>query len=802
MERPQRPGGRVLLVGLVLIALLVGGGIAYSVLGKSSGHTSSSSSAAAGAAASSASVPESTVIAPTADKTIVGSGSVLAVAFSGDRKTFADLMSDGTVQLRDATTGTVLGTFDAGVTTSQSASLAFSPDGKTLAVSTESVHGVQLWNVAERKRTITIPINGSIDAVAYSPDGSTIAVAAGDDLVLVNTKTLSPLYIPAPVGGDPQYQGNALMVAYSGDGKTLAIANNEGLIQLWNVSEAAFTKSITALAPARAGYYGNDNSAGVDAIALNENGTSVAAVGTYGYIRGSVSGGTESDTFPGVWLINTKTGKQQALTPDYPSEDAAELSVSEPDTAPGQGTVKVVAFSPTADLLATGDDQGDWQLWNGATGQSLQERYSQSAAQIGAIAFSADGRTLATVQSTYNSDTTSEEQAAASNESLIELWHIYQQPGSSPTCAAHGSTAANPVLAYATSTTVELRCGSGSPTALDTELPTSAGTDLGQLAWSWDGTQLAWLDTSRINVADVATGAVRTWACVECTGLAFLGDQAVTVTQQAAGGELTAAETQLVEYPASGFGSPTTLSLTGIPQPTPPDNTDTDFMLLSAVSADAVVVGYGSAGGSDLGGNQLLYRVGQDGKATQYGNATLTQTSTGPGTIFGALSNATVASTGSSLALEESTRGGACGGVSTALLVNTATGAISTPKEPSTGGGTGGFWIEGLWYDASGTPYISLVPNGSYCSSETDTPGTQPIFPTSANPTVCKLVNGTWTVVGSGTFQASYGPGGWQAEQDGTIANSAEQTTLKVSHGSTASYSLPGVSSFAWAPAR
>ena len=801
MAGPQRPGGRVLLVGLIVIALLVGGGIADSVLGTSSGRASSSSAAAA----------ESAVVSPAADTTVVGSGSVLAVAFSGDRETFADLMADGTVQLRDATTGAVLGTLKSEPTTSQDASLAFSPDGKTLAVGTSpvasaaAVDGVQLWNVARRTLTTTIPISGLVHAVAYSPDGSTIAVAAGQDLALVNTTTLSPLYVPAPEGSDPEDQGNALMVAYSGDGNTLAIADNEGLIQFWNVSEMRFTRSITTQAPAGPGHLGGGDSVNVNAIALNDNGTSVAAVGSFGYVQLPYGDGTAPTGYPEVWLANTTTGKQQALTPDYPSGFATR-SVLGSGGLTGLGDVDAVAFSPTADLFVTGDDQGDWQLWNGATGWSVESLYSQSDEEIDAMAFSADGRTLATAQADYSSEATAKERAAASNTSIVELWHIYRQPDTGTTCAAHGSTAANPVLAYTTSTTVELRCGSGPPAALGTELPIpSAAGDIGQLAWSWDGTQLAWLSTSRISVADVATGAVRTWACVACTGLAFLGGRAVTVAQQFAGGAPTAAGPQLVEYPAAGSGDPTTLAVTGIPDSGSAQGFDTDFRLLTAVAAGTVVVAYGSAGGSDFGGDELLYRVGPNGRATGYGDATANAPSNGPGTIFGGLSDAMAASADGSLALVETGSSGRCGESNTPVVVDTATGAVSTPKLPSTGGGTGGFWVEGLWYDASGTPYVSLVPNGSYCSSTgtatTTGTGTGPIFPVSANPIVGKLVDGAWTVVGRGTFQASYGPGGWLAAQDGTISNSVEKATVKVTHGST-SYSLSGVISCAWAPLR
>ena len=68
-----------------------------------------------------------------------------------------------------------------------STSVAFSPDGKTIAAGYDGVGGgvgggVVLWDVAARKRLADDPLpvkEGDVRGVAFSPDGKTIAAGYG-----------------------------------------------------------------------------------------------------------------------------------------------------------------------------------------------------------------------------------------------------------------------------------------------------------------------------------------------------------------------------------------------------------------------------------------------------------------------------------------------------------------------------------------------------------------------------------------------------------------------------------------------
>ena len=106
-----------------------------------------------------------------------GQHRVFSLAFAPDGKTLASCSSDGSVALWDAATGKKKS--ELGKNPNGGASVAFSPDGKTLACG-NFVRELKIlfWDVATGKETRTIEKKANVSAFAlkFLPDGKTLAV--------------------------------------------------------------------------------------------------------------------------------------------------------------------------------------------------------------------------------------------------------------------------------------------------------------------------------------------------------------------------------------------------------------------------------------------------------------------------------------------------------------------------------------------------------------------------------------------------------------------------------------------------
>lgn len=286
-----------------------------------------------------------------------------SVAFSPDGKTLASGSQNSTVKLWDIFTGElrVLKGHSGWVN-----SVAFSPDGKTLA----SVGGsIIIWDVATGSALRTIKTNSfMLHSVAFSPDGNTLAVGSqdyenaeqtalgGGVAKLFDVATGSELRVLKSGSGD------VTTVAFSGDGKILAAGSRDTRINLWNVATGSLLHSLgeRPAVPAKPGQpvMMVVSFAFVNSIALSRDGKTL------------VSGAFDNS----ISLWDVASGTRRGYLKGHSS------------------SVNTVAFSPDGKTIASGSGDHTIRLWDVATDSELRTLRGHSAPT--SAAFSADGKTI------------------------------------------------------------------------------------------------------------------------------------------------------------------------------------------------------------------------------------------------------------------------------------------------------------------------------------------------------------------------------------------------------------------------
>jgi WD40 repeat protein len=152
---------------------------------------------------------------------------VWSVAFSPDGKTLATGDDDGTARLWATATGRPIRVLHGH--SWYVYSLAFSPDGKTLATAGGDAV-IQLWDPKTGQILHTLRGHTSyIYGVAFSPDGKTLASAAWDNTVRL-WRTATGEEVRALRG----HLSFVFCVAFSPDGRAVASGAYDGILKLWD----------------------------------------------------------------------------------------------------------------------------------------------------------------------------------------------------------------------------------------------------------------------------------------------------------------------------------------------------------------------------------------------------------------------------------------------------------------------------------------------------------------------------------------------------------------------------------------
>ena len=266
-------------------------------------------------------------------------------------------------------------------------SVAFSPDGRTLAAGSDD-HQTRLWNVTDpaRPAQIGLPLTGptnGVESVVFSPNGHTLASGSTDGTIWL-WNIADPAH-PAAIGqplsnpdGDSLDSFDPIeSVVFSPNGHTLAAGTYDGTIWLWDDTHP---DQATQIGNALTGSTGP-----VWSVAISPDGHTLAA-GTY-------------DGTTRLWDI---------------THPARPVQIGRPLTGPAN-TINSVAFSPDGHTLAVGVHDDTIWLWNvtdpaRATQAGILTAHTGPAASAAfeSVAFSPDGHTL----------------AGGSLDDTIQLWNL------------------------------------------------------------------------------------------------------------------------------------------------------------------------------------------------------------------------------------------------------------------------------------------------------------------------------------------------------------------------------------------
>ncbi|MET8989952.1 AAA family ATPase [Nonomuraea wenchangensis] len=180
---------------------------------------------------------------PSAPDLTVSASPVGRLAFSPDGKALAVIMGDSIVRFLNTASGRIDRSFDTGLQ-GPLTDVAFAPDSSFIAIA-GNTGAVQLWNLRDESKPITLAGHvGDITALTFSPDGRLLATAGSDSFVrLWNVAAGKPQNTPPMRGGR-----TILAMTMTSDGATMAAASSDGTISMWDTATGRAITEFTDLA--------------------------------------------------------------------------------------------------------------------------------------------------------------------------------------------------------------------------------------------------------------------------------------------------------------------------------------------------------------------------------------------------------------------------------------------------------------------------------------------------------------------------------------------------------------------------
>ncbi|MFI6097001.1 XRE family transcriptional regulator [Lentzea sp. NPDC051213] len=267
----------------------------------------------------------------------------------------------------------------------------FSKDGTLATAGRDRL--IHLWNVDDRRKPARLGTltghTGAVRALSYRPDGKVLASSGDDGTVRLWSEQQQIAVLTG--------EGAVRAVSFSPDGRTVAVGSSTGVVRLWNVSdprnpvETAVLRGHTdAVRGVAFSPDGRTLATGSDdhSVRLWQDGAEIATLSgnridvydlTFSPDGRTLAVGSGNDKPVRLWDVSD---------PRKPSEHPALIG--------HEDVVGSVAFSTDGRTLASGSDDRTVRLWDVSDPRHVTEIATLTGAAIAVadIAFSPDGRTL------------------------------------------------------------------------------------------------------------------------------------------------------------------------------------------------------------------------------------------------------------------------------------------------------------------------------------------------------------------------------------------------------------------------